>query len=860
MRKHTYYYITLIAFLILCTGSLSGQNNVSDLYLNAGTDDFTTIQNTMNQYFEGRDQGRGSGYKQWKRWEYLAERRLTPDGKVANWAARNWEEYQNYLQSLPESDNGEPTDVTNGYWTGLGPSDFTWGNGWNGGVGRLNCITFHPTSSSTFWVGAPAGGLWKTTDGGTSWTPLTDGMPSIGVSGIAVDYTNTNILYIFTGDGDGGDTRSIGVLKSTDGGDTWLSTGLTYSISSAVRGYKLLMHPTNHLILFTVSTDGIHKTTNGGTSWTQVKTGSFRDIEFKPGDPTIVYASGNSTEFWRSTDTGATWTETTTGVPTTASRIAIGVTPDAVGYVYLFTGGATGVGSYKGTYLSTNSGSSFSTRSTTPNILGYSSTGNDSDDQATYDLAVAVSRTNSADMIIGGINTWTSANWGTTWTITSMWDNSGGIGYTHADIHGLEINPLNNYVYCVSDGGVFRSTNFGSSWTDLTSGIAHTQFYCIAGYETNINLITGGTQDNGSNKWTGVPAMLHMLGADGMDCMIDHANSNILYNSTQNGGLRKSVDGGASFSSIKPAGSTGAWVTPYIMNPSTSTTIYGGYSDVYKSTNGGSTWTNMGADGRGAMAMGTSNTNRIYASSGSTIYMSDDAAVTWTNVSAGLPGITITYIAVDPDNSLRVFVTLGGYTAGQKVYESTNGGTSWTNRSGNLPNVPTNCIAYEDNNYVPADALYVGNDLGVFYRDDNHTDWIPFRNGLPTVPVFDLLINKTSGVLTAGTYGRGLWRSALYTSCPTDYFLTVGNDPSNPNYTGYQFYEASNSVSSSRIITGGVGTEVGYRANNFVKLETGFHAYANSLFQAKLGPCGLGSAPGTNTLIKVSGTYVKNNN
>lgn len=856
MKK--YLYIPLMVFVFLGLGRLSGQNSVSDLYLNAGTDDFAAIQHTMNQYFEGKFQGRGSGFKQWKRWEYLAERRLTPDGKVANWAARNWEEYQNYQMAHPVTDNGEPLDIPNGQWTSLGPTGYVWGNGWNGGVGRLNCIAFHPSNASIFWVGGPAGGLWKTINGGSSWTPLTDGMPSIGVSGIAVDYTNTDILYILTGDGDGGDTQSIGVLKSTDGGDTWMATGLSYTVSSEKRGYKLLMHPTNHLILFMVSNDGIQKTTDGGTSWTRVSSGTFHDIEFRPADPTIMYAS-RGTRFYRSTNTGSTWTEITSGgVPATASRMAIGVSPHAPTCVYLLTGPATSAGNYKGTYLSINDGLDFTSRSTSPNILGYSSAGNDSASQTSYDLAIAVSRTNYGDIMAGGINTWISSNYGMNWTITSMWDNSGGIGYTHADIHGLEINPINNYLYCLSDGGIFRSTNFGDTWLDITTGIANTEFYRIAGIESNVNLITGGTQDNGSNKWTGGTTMWHMLGADGMDCMIDHSNSQVLYNAIQGGGLWKSTNGGASFDTIQPYGSVGSWVTPFIMNPSNSSIIYGGYSNVYKSTNGGTTWTSSAVDGRGAMAMGTSNTNRIYASNGFNLYRSDDAAATWTLKRTGLPYNSITFIAVDPDNSMRVYVTVDGYTAGQKVYMSISGGDVWTNISGSLPNVPTNCIAFEDNNGAPADALYIGNDLGVFYRDANHTDWIPFRNGLPTVPVFDLLINKTSGKLTAGTYGRGLWRSDLYSTCVGGWALTVGNDPSNPNYTGYQFYEASTYVSSSRTVTGGLGTDVTYKAGNYVKLTTGFNAKEHSLFKASLGPCNLG-APVANMPVKVRGTYVKVN-
>lgn len=849
MRR--YIFITLTMLLAITWGSLTGQNSASDLYLNSQNEDFKTVQERMEKYFEGRDKGQGSGYKQWKRWEYLNSRRLSPDGKVINWAAKNWEEYHKYMAENQNSDAGD-FDANSGYWSNLGPTSFTWGNGYNGGIGRINCVAFHPTNSSIFWVGTPAGGLWKTTNGGSSWTPLTDGMPVIGVSGIAVDYNNTNTIYILTGDGDGAHTKSIGVLKSTDGGETWGETGLTYTISQQIRGYKLLMHPTNSLILFVASNDGIFKTTNGGVSWTEELNSFAFDIEFKPGDPTVMYASGG-TSFFRSTDTGSTWTQIFAGVPTNSTRIAIGVTPANSSYVYLMTGPVTSTGNFTGVFRSTNSGVSFSTRSTTPNILGYSNVGGDDRHQTTYDLAIAVSRTNADQLIIGGINTWSSTNGGQTWTITSMWNNSGGIGYTHADIHGLDINPLNSYLYCVSDGGIFRSTNFGSTWTDLTTGMAITQWYRIAGTESNLNLITGGTQDNGSNKWTGGGNMEHILGADGMDAMIDHSNSNILYNSQQDGDLFKSTNGGTSFSYIKPSGAVGSWVTPYVMDPNNSSIIYGGYNDVYKSTNGGSTWSNMGVDGRNFLAIGTSNSSRVYAASGASIWMSDNGGTSWTSISAGLPGISISYITVNPDNSFEVYVSLEGFTAGQKVYRSLNAGSTWTNISGSLPNVPANCIAFQDNNGSPAMAVYVGTDIGVFYRDANHSDWIPFRNGLPTTPVFDLEINLTNNRITAGTFGRGLWRSELYTTCPTWYLLTQGNDPSNPNSTGYQFYESADSLISSRIITGGIGTDVTYKANNYIRLTTGFHARENNLFVAKLGPCGLGVLD--NRVIPLTGTF-----
>ena len=825
-------FTSLFVLSVCLTGMVYGQEEIPEYQLlieNPNGVQFAEIQQKGEAYFADKDKTSGS-YKQFKRWEWLTARRLMPDGTIANSTAMNIQAHNEYMEANPQNGQTGSVEVTNGYWDFLAPSSHTLGAGWNGGIGRVNCIAFHPTNSNIIYIGMPSGGLWKTTNGGTNWTNLTDGMPTLGVSGIAVSHSNANIIYILTGDGDGSDTQSIGVMKTTDGGVTWYPTGLSWGLTEFRRGYKLMMHPTSSNILFAATTLGIYKTTNSGVNWTLKKSGTIHDMEFKPGSPATMYLSSGS-QFWRSTDSGENWTQVTTGMPTFASRIAIGVTPAYSPYVYLFSGPATGVGSFKGVYRSTNSGASFSVRTTTPNLMGYAVAGNDNDHQTTYDLAVVVSRTSSASLITGGINCWSSSNGGSSFSISSHWREDGNtIGYTHADIHALEVNPLNNYVYCGSDGGIYRSTNFGSTWTDLSSGIACTQWYRIEGTEATTNLLVGGTQDNGSNKWSGGTSFTHVRGADGMDAMIDHSNFNIFYTTRQYGLIEKTTNGGTSFSNISP--SSGAWVTPLIMNPSTATTIYAGYSSVYKSINGGSTWTSTGANGRGAMAMGTSNTNRIYASNGSTFYRSDNAAGSWTTKTS--PGYSITFIAVDPANSLRVFVTVSGYSDGNKVFRSTDGGGAWTNISGDLPNVPTNCIAYDAGS---SDGIYIGTDIGIFYRDNNIGKWIPFNNGLPTVPVFDLEINETNSLIRAASYGRGLWTSALFTTCPGAYTLTVGNDPSNPNYSGFQLYEASTSVTSSRIITGGLGTDVTYRAGGSVKLLTGFNAREGNLFKATLGPC-----------------------
>jgi len=828
-----------IFLLILFYSEVSGQQNLPySIWQNPSTDDFSTIQQQAEEYFKDRDQGRGSGYVQWKRWEWFNRSRLTPEGKITNVAARNLEEYTRYQQELERNASSDGSrSTTTGYWESLGISFFTNGAGWNPGIGRVNVIAFHPVQENIFWIGCPSGGLWKTNNGGATWIPLTDGMPRIGVSGIAIDYTNPSTIYILTGDGDAADTYSVGVLKTTNGGETWNSTGLSWLPTNFFQGYKLAMHPNDHNILFAVTSAGIYKTSDGGVTWSLEVAGWFFDLEFKPGTPSTIYAC-KASEFWISTNTGDTWSEVTAGVPTGCERMALTVSSANAAYVYILAGPATAAGEFKGVYRSTNSGTSFTLQADEPNLLGYSTTGQDAEHQTTYDLAVVASRTDASDVIAGGINCWKSLNNGVDWTCISLWNGYGGsIGYTHADIHDLAINPLNDWIYCCSDGGVFRSTDFGENWTDLSDGLEITQWYRIAGYEANSNLLIGGTQDEGSNKWTGGSTILHISGADGMDCMIDHSDPNIMYYSSQKGNLVKSTDGGASNFGIKPAGATGSWITPFLMDPVTPAIIYGGYDDVYKSTDGGASWTNKGVDGRDAMAIGINNPDRLYASRDCVTWMSNNGGNTWIDISTGLPSELVTFIAVNPDRSADVFVTLADYNAGQKVYQSADAGSTWTNISGTLPNIPVHCIAYEDCDGSPVDALYVGTDIGVFYRNSTMSDWIPFRNGLPTVPVTDLEINYTAGKIRAATYGRGIWESDLFDACPSAYTLTQANDPGNPNYTGFQYYEAGNSITSTRIITGGEGTDVTYKAGVKVELLQGFHARKGNRFEALLGPC-----------------------
>jgi hypothetical protein len=262
---------------------------------------------------------------------------------------------------------------------------------------------------------------------------------------------------------------------------------------------------------------------------------------------------------------------------------------------------------------------------------------------------------------------------------------------------------------------------------------------------------------------------------------------------------------------------------------------------IYRSTNYGASgsWVYMGMPGTGnlnEMKQGTNNRNRMYVSQGSNIFRSDNILVnpgpaTWTNVSSGLPNLFITGIEVDPTNADHVYVCVSNFFAGDKVFFSSNGGAagSWTNISGSLPNVAMLCLAFHDNGLH---GLYVGSDVGVFYRDDNLGDWIYYSNSMPVVPVSDLYINSASGEIVAGTYGRGLWKSDLYAGCDATIELGGGG-----GIGGERHYATSNWISSTQDYDPDFGTHIRYSAGHYIDLKPGFEISGIGYFNGKIGPC-----------------------
>ncbi|MEI7501379.1 MAG: hypothetical protein WCK84_13145, partial [Bacteroidota bacterium] len=296
--------------IILSFKSLNAQEP-SNANGNKSSANFYEFQKQFYNKWKDKPITRGSGYKPFKRWEWFWEQRVDRQGNFPpnNIVVTEWEKYAR----THETDKSQDSVA---YWTAMGP--YATKSGYFG-LGRINCIAFHPNDKNTFWVGTPSGGLWKTTDFGKTWTTNFDDQPVLGVSDMVIDSTNPQVMYIATGDGDAahavgsingskaGDTKSIGVLKSINGGATWNTTGLNWSLDSNKLIRRLVMHPTKANTLFAASSSGIYRTINGGIKWDLQKAGYFTDIVFKPKDSLVMYAASNNGMVFKSVDGGKAW-------------------------------------------------------------------------------------------------------------------------------------------------------------------------------------------------------------------------------------------------------------------------------------------------------------------------------------------------------------------------------------------------------------------------------------------------------------------------------------------------------------------------------------------------------------------------
>jgi len=865
--------IPLLLFVLLFATNGNAQGDTILRQQLRGKQSLADVMNTVMAYYNNPETINRLGAKEvnrslkhWSRYEWYMSSRLGPNGEFVNINQRLFDAKRSQKGSSDKNNTNQSNVIesASGNWTIVGPTDTDFG------IGRVDRLAFHPSDPNIVYAGAAGGGLWRTTDAGANWTNLTADIPCLGISGIVIDPNNTNIIYILTGDGDSdisglvedfGYMRfSIGVLKSTDGGARWTRLANFPGVTNALIGYRLTMHPTNSNILFACTSEGLFRTNDGGNSWTGVQTtgGRFYNMKFKPNDIDTCYAvanDGNTARFYRSFNEGVDWeTDPTINgqINNPTSRVELAVAASNPNLVYLLCGGVPANGQFAGLYRSTNAGMSFNLQSSTPNILGRSNTGNDNQTQSTYDLTVAVSNTTGATVVSGAIEVWRSTNSGAGWTFR---------GNLHDDVHDLGFHPGDNKLWAATDGGVYSSIDSGANWTSHFEDMSISQFYRMAVSPADYLEMIAGAQDNGVKKRDNGTSFFDQIGgADGY-CVGYDAADNSIYYAIQNNNLTRFTNNGANNS---PLATNLFFFTNMAVHTSQANTVFLA-SDSFRTVNNGNvtTYNVVNNNPRGGWYLKTcpSNGNRIYMAGGAcptptvanplpgcyqattgVLRRSDDGGVTWptSNILSSDNGFPVTFpkitsINVDPTNSLKVWVTFGGFTNNVKVYYAdynANPAGNWINMSGSLPNVPVNCIALDNNNNA-----YIGTDNGVYYRGTGMSDWVPFYNNLPYVPVTDLIISEAGNRIRAATFGRGIWSSDLYTTCVTD--LNIAG-----TLEGQEFYEASNSITSTASLLTSEGSKVQMRGGNEVLLEAGFSAKETTQFRAAIGPCGSGGVAG----------------
>jgi len=674
-------------------------------------------------------------------------------------------------------------------WTALGPANVG---------GRTLCLALHPDDPDILFAGSASGGLWKSTTGGVgadAWDYIDTGYPVLGVSSIAIDATDPDVMYIGTGEAYdydetmGGEairtTRGsygVGILKTTDGGATWApSLDWTYQQSRGV--WMVQIHPTDPDILFAATTEGVFRSTDAGGSWSLVHAVIMAmDVRIHPVNPTIIFAAhGNFGSaghgIYRTTDGGDTWQKLTSGLPTNwTGKAQLAISPLSPDTIYASIADS---GFGRGLYRSTNTGTAWAV----VNFTDYQSY------QGWYSHYVIVSPFDADTLFTGGIEIWRSTNGGSTLEKRSRWQSIffgtsppegpiGGPDYAHADHHFAVWHPTDpNTIFFASDGGVFRTTNRGNTFESLIGGYQTSQFYNgFSNSGSDPDFAMGGLQDNFTVIYQGTNAWRRVIGGDGCWTAINPLLDSTIFGSAQYLYLVRSYDAGNNWSYIEPPEQPGdytAFVAPYVLSPDDPSVLYAGRSRVYRSASEGSTWsaTNGGnplAAGNPVMSLAVSETDAdvVYAgtapiASRARIFRSRNGGAGWDDITGILPDRYPSDLAVDPNDDDKVYATFMGFGTSH-AFRSVDGGDTWIDIGGGLPDIPASAVMVDPDH---PDVIYVGTDLGVFFSPDTGGSWHPFTSGMPLAMVNDLKVFLPDRKVRAATHGNGTYERDLFAPC-----------------------------------------------------------------------------------------------
>lgn len=672
-----------------------------------------------------------------------------------------------------------PADLVVGKWTSIGPRPTDAGS-LEVTSGRINSIAIDPRNSKTIYVGAAEGGVWKTKNGGVTWSALTDSQPSLASGAIALDPSNPDVVYVGTGEENFAidSYYGSGILKSANGGSSWKNI-----VGPFLHAYigGLAVHPSNGQVLLCASNIGIYRSTDGAATWNRVLPGIGTAVFFDPTDGNIAYAALGSpfgafnNGVYRSSDGGETWQSVrgsgANALPTVnVGRISLTISHSSPQTLYAAVHDYT-TGSLLDVYKTTNSGAVWN-RTHAPDICA--ATG-----QCWYDMTIRVSPTDPNVVFAGGqTSIIRSINGGATWTAPYFFGPD-QLQAIHPDYHDLQFTPDGSTLYIANDGGMYSTTdvtNPGVNWTQHNDTLAITQFYPgIAIHPTNLNIALAGTQDNGLQRFTGNLSWDYVNCGDGGYSAIDRASGLVAYTACVSGDIiDQTSDGGNNWIPSEfgiDQSDRAQFVAPMTIDPSNSKTLYFGTYRIWQTRDGAGRWVaispDLSGDGRGtikAIAAAPSDPNTVYAgTSDGKVQVTHNAlsggSAAWIDRSAGLAQRALTSITVDPIDAGTAYVTYSGFvnsivTPTLHVFKTTNGGGKWTDISGNLPDLPVNCLVVDPDF---ANTLYIGTDAGALVTTDGGTTWSTLGTGLPRVVVEAMVLHRPTRTLRAATHGRGVW-------------------------------------------------------------------------------------------------------
>lgn len=740
--------------------------------------------------------GDGSASMQERRAFYYLYERLFPFDKPlpANWQLAA-AQIRKSLKAKEEASSS---------WTLLGPAKFYSVGGQGTQIpnsGRATALWFDPANKNTIILGTADGGVWKTTDQGSTWTSIFDAGPNLSIGSLAVDPANKSVIYIATGEGnfssDG--ISGSGIFKTTNGGASWTNIPLPWVYvqpNNTIR--RIVVDPRNSQKLYAAADGGIFISSNGGASWTVSTISAPNTPPFigtdvvldsvtpAQGQPSIAYAAlgcpyqnyNGANVISRSTDGGNSWQVIGQPQQPIFGRITLLLAPsnprrlyalvqyfqqsDNVGTVWYADNADTGSPQFAGNLPS-------------PNFCAT---------QCSYDITGVVDPTNPDKIFLGGVDSYVSMDKGATTTKISTWNAyDTPAGYSHADHHHM-LMPDSSTIYDANDGGFFVGTVSGTNvtWTSKNIGLPTLQYYSLCQHPSDPTKFQGGLQDNGHAFFDGANGYM-VAGGDGGDSAWDQTDPNYAYEEYVYAYISRNSTMGSNamnFQCIRNFGgcsdcnnfvcnpdSRTAFIAPFALDPTDQKILYTGSNKIYKNADARNTnsWTAISNDLTGDQtswisaihpAKNNGQIGTIYVGTlNGKVQVTSNGGGTWTDRSAGLAQATVKAFATNPQDASKVLVALSGYQA-QHIYMSVNAGAVWTDITGGLPAIPFNTIALDPNDVNHA---FAGADQGVFENRSVWTGgaWTDATANLPLAAVFELEFNPTNRRLRAATHGRSVW-------------------------------------------------------------------------------------------------------